>query len=110
MTNHPNRSVAFDTVEVVYYGDKRSALWTETYDGGFPQQYSANRYATFHGWDTSLGRQVHGWASTPVTAADSRRYFLQRPGFAKRMQFRRVDSFAELQTAERDLAQTAAQA
>lgn len=87
----------FDTVTIHYFSDGHSeAYWTESFDGGAPSLFSANRYATFHGLDGSDGRQVQGLHSTPLNYDDPRRYFLQRPGFSKRMEFNIVPSVEDL--------------
>lgn len=86
----------FDRVTVHYFSDGNSAYWTETFDDGPPCAFSANRYATFHGFETSEGRQALGPHSTPVGASDPRRYFLARPGFAGRLEFYNVEAVTDL--------------
>ena len=63
----------------VYYDvdhDTNTAFWLLDYPGDeTPERYSANRTASFYGWNLAAGPQCHGWASTPLMTSDARAYF-----------------------------------
>src|SRR5690606_25145288 len=71
------------TATLVYWADDRTAYWFTTTENNVPRRYCANDYATFHDW--RLGdRQVPGYHSSPVGAADMgawfRRWLRERSG------------------------------